>query len=169
MTGHPLKTAPCQQGSALIIALVFLLLMTMVGVSALQQTTLQERMAGNLRDRSLAFQASEAALRAGERWLDEGANMLIAEGTATPNDPRNWDGVTHSGIYAMNDPQLVQNPRYLVSTPRLVRGYTVDIAGEGAAGAGSVLSYYPVLSRGMGGTNSAIAIVQSYCLWPCRP
>ncbi|MCG5509823.1 pilus assembly PilX family protein [Ectothiorhodospira lacustris] len=169
MTGHPLKSAPCQQGSALIIALVFLLLMTMVGVSALQQTTLQERMAGNLRDRNLAFQASEAALRAGERWLDEGANMLIAEGTATPTDPRSWDGAAYSGIYAMNDLQLADDPRYRVSTPRLVRERSVDIAGEGAAGAGSVLSYYPVLSRGVGGTDSAIAIVQSYCLWPCRP
>lgn len=43
-----------------------LLLLTIIGVSALQTTTLEEKMAGNMRDRVIAFQAAEAALRDAE-------------------------------------------------------------------------------------------------------
>lgn len=58
-----------QRGSALIIGLIFLMLLTLLGVAAMQGSALQERMAGNLRDRGLAFQAAEAALREAERLL----------------------------------------------------------------------------------------------------
>ena len=35
----------------------------------MQTTTMEEKMAGNMRDRNLAFQAAEAALRTGEGYL----------------------------------------------------------------------------------------------------
>ena len=60
-----------QRGSTLIVALVFLLAMTLIGVTAMQGTTQQESMAGNLRQRNLAFQAAEAALRNGESLLTQ--------------------------------------------------------------------------------------------------
>lgn len=52
-----------QQGATLAIVLIFLVLVTLVGVTALTTTTLEERMAGNLKDQNLAFQAAESALR----------------------------------------------------------------------------------------------------------
>ncbi len=55
-----------QSGSALIVGLIFLLVMTMLGLTAMQTTSLEERMAGNLRDKDLAAQVAEMALRAGE-------------------------------------------------------------------------------------------------------
>ncbi|MFO1418817.1 MAG: PilX N-terminal domain-containing pilus assembly protein [Methylotetracoccus sp.] len=55
-----------QTGGALVVGLLMLLVMTMTGVAAMHVTSLEERMAGNARDRSLAFQAAEAALRGGE-------------------------------------------------------------------------------------------------------
>lgn len=55
-----------QQGVALIMALVLLLIVTILGVSSMRTTTLQERMSANMFDRSLAFQRSEAAMRAAE-------------------------------------------------------------------------------------------------------
>lgn len=58
-----------QQGVVLVVGMVFLLIMVLIGVSAIQTTTLDEKMAGNARDRSLAFQAAEAALRDAERDL----------------------------------------------------------------------------------------------------
>ena len=61
-----------------------LLVMTVLGVSAMRNTTLQERMAGNLRDSNLAFQSAERALREGEKFLRSrddpavhGANGLL--------------------------------------------------------------------------------------------
>jgi type IV pilus assembly protein PilX len=59
-----------QRGATLIICLVILFVMTIVGVSSARTTLLQEKMVGNLRDKSLAFQAAEAALREGELWID---------------------------------------------------------------------------------------------------
>lgn len=55
-----------QRGSALIVSLIILLVMTMIGITAMSTTTLEEKMAGNMRDLSLAFQAAETALREGE-------------------------------------------------------------------------------------------------------
>lgn len=55
-----------QDGASLLIVLILLLIMTLLGLAALRGTLLEERMSANLRDRSLGFQAAEAALREGE-------------------------------------------------------------------------------------------------------
>lgn len=55
-----------QRGVALFVSLVFLVILTLLGVAAFQSATLQEKMTGNLRDQSVAFQSAEAALRDGE-------------------------------------------------------------------------------------------------------
>ena len=55
-----------QSGAVLIISLIMLLLLTLIGVTGSQVTGLEEKMAGNMRDQNLAFQAAETALRAGE-------------------------------------------------------------------------------------------------------
>lgn len=55
-----------QRGVALVVVLVLLLIMTLLGLASLRGTLLEERMSGNLFDRSLGFQAAEAALRQGE-------------------------------------------------------------------------------------------------------
>ncbi|AJQ92408.1 pilus assembly PilX family protein [Gynuella sunshinyii] len=60
-----------QQGVALLVGLVMLLLLTIIVLAAVRGTDLQERMAGNMRDRNLAFQAAEAALRIGEESLQK--------------------------------------------------------------------------------------------------
>ncbi len=58
-----------QGGAALIVALIFLLVMTVIGTTAMRAATMQERMAGNIRDVNLAFQAAEGALREAEDFL----------------------------------------------------------------------------------------------------
>lgn len=67
-----MKTPHCdrsEQGAALVVALVLLLVITILGLSSMRGTSLQERMSANLRDRGLAFQAAEAALREAEASL----------------------------------------------------------------------------------------------------
>jgi type IV pilus assembly protein PilX len=59
-----------QLGAVLIVGLVMMLLLTVIGLAAIRGTDLQERMAGNMRDRNLAFQAAEGALRSGEEILN---------------------------------------------------------------------------------------------------
>jgi type IV pilus assembly protein PilX len=58
-----------QRGAVLIVSLLILLVLTVVGISSSRTTTLEEKMAGNMRDKDVSFQAAEAAIREGELWL----------------------------------------------------------------------------------------------------
>jgi len=62
-----------QSGVALIIGLIVLLLLTVIMITAMQVTTLEERMAGNLQNQNIAFQAAETALREAEAYIDSEA------------------------------------------------------------------------------------------------
>jgi type IV pilus assembly protein PilX len=61
-----------QRGIALIVGLVILAVLSLIGIAAFSITTQEERMAGNSRDRMLAFEAAEAALRACENAVRAG-------------------------------------------------------------------------------------------------
>ena len=75
-----LGRASHQRGATLLVAMIMLMLITIVGFSAMQTTTMQERMSGNLRDKELSFQAAEAALRSREAWLaDQKSAPTIAD------------------------------------------------------------------------------------------
>ena len=71
-----MKTLPTpqrrQQGAILIIALLFLVLLTIIGVSSISGVALEEKMASNLREQNVAFQAAESALRDAEIDLEAG-------------------------------------------------------------------------------------------------
>ena len=56
-----------QQGIALIVVLILLLVMSLLAIVSLRSTLMEERMSANMADRSLSFQAAEAALRQGEQ------------------------------------------------------------------------------------------------------
>ena len=58
-----------ETGAVLVVSLLFLLVLTLIGLTGMQVTSLEEKMSGNMRDRNLAFQAAESALRAGEMYL----------------------------------------------------------------------------------------------------
>ncbi|WP_416194727.1 PilX N-terminal domain-containing pilus assembly protein [Pseudomonas sp. AH2] len=60
-----------QHGMVLLISLVFLLLISLIGVSSLQNAALQEKMAGSVKLRDQSFQAAEAALRIGESAVQQ--------------------------------------------------------------------------------------------------
>lgn len=74
-----------QAGISLIMVLVLLLIMTLLGLAVLRSTLLEERMSANLLDRSLSFQAAEAALREGEA-------VVLARGLAGTAVPEAGDG-----------------------------------------------------------------------------
>lgn len=55
-----------QRGVVLIVSLVFLLLLTLLATSSMQNATLQEKVAGSLSLRHDSFQRAETVLRAAE-------------------------------------------------------------------------------------------------------
>ena len=122
-----------QSGASLIVALLFLVVLTVLGLVAVRSSTLQERIAGNDRDRATAFEAAEAALRDAEEDVRDNitaANVFTttcANGLclpATTATPR-WNAITWvaansleygvasgAGDYPVAD--LAQPPRYIV-------------------------------------------------------
>ena len=69
-----------QRGAVLVVGLLLLMVMTVLGISSLKTVTLEERMSANAYDRSLAFQAAEAALRVGE-------DIALRQSQAIPQNP----------------------------------------------------------------------------------
>ena len=59
-----------QSGAILVVSLLLLLVLTVLGLTAMQTTRMEERMSGNTRDRDVAFQGAEAGLREGEAQLE---------------------------------------------------------------------------------------------------
>ena len=55
-----------QRGVTLVVVLILLLVVTLIALASLRGTLMEERMSANVLDRSLSFQAAEAALREGE-------------------------------------------------------------------------------------------------------
>ena len=78
---HRYHGAARQSGLALVFSLIFLLILTMIGISSMRGTTLEEKMAGNLRDRMIAFQSAESALRDGENFVANIVSPSVFNGT----------------------------------------------------------------------------------------
>lgn len=55
-----------QRGISLVIVMIFIVILSVLGVTAIQTSTLSSKIARNQLDRTLAFQAAEAALRDAE-------------------------------------------------------------------------------------------------------
>nr|WP_225583710.1 PilX N-terminal domain-containing pilus assembly protein [Pseudoxanthomonas sp. PXM02] len=72
-----------QQGVALIVVLILLIVMSILGIVIMRSSAMQERMSANLRDRSIAFQAAEGALRFAQDQVLGGGNWDTQIPTAT--------------------------------------------------------------------------------------
>ncbi len=75
-----------QRGAALVTGLIFLAVLSLLGVSAMKMSIMEERMSGNMRDRMLAMRAAEMGLRYAEQH--------ILDNDPTTNTPKPIDGVT---------------------------------------------------------------------------
>lgn len=77
-----------QRGAALLVGLLVLIVMTLIGVTAMETTILQEQMTGGMRNTQLAAESSESALRRGEQflwsWFETSAGVkLVGDDSAT--------------------------------------------------------------------------------------
>lgn len=141
-----------QQGVALVVGLIFLLLMTVIGVSSIQTTTLDERMAGNANDRNIAFQAAESGLRRAEALIDKSTNKYDFQDQFVRSDtPGIYDSWTinlldriHS---AGNDLNVSEPPAYVIQCLH-----------DCASG------WYRVTARAQGITSTSVVILESIIL-----
>jgi len=177
---HPTRSR--QQGVVLAVTLIFLVILTLVGVTAMRSTVMEEKMAGNMRDRSLAFQAAESALRDAENFINgvaiitafNGNNGLLCEDNPTCPEPdytalNTWQG-TNSREYAGGGTQIPGvslQPRYVIKFLGRSAG------GGGGGGIGTIggygkpiftpqVSYFKVTARGVGQSPNSQVVLQTY-------
>lgn len=159
-----------QSGVVLIISLIMLLLLTLISTSGMQTTSLEEKMAGNMRDKNLAFQAAESALKTAETSLnspptftDAGTNGFYTPASTIP---------TASAILA--DTFWTTNPVATSTVTGLGNGITTPVyiiqdTGMVADCPGSAIGslgckYYRITTRATGGSTNAVVILQSIYL-----
>ena len=139
-----------KDGAVLIISLIMLLLLTIIGITAIQITLLEEKMAGNLQEQNIAFQAAESALRAGETDTATIASSDFYIGSMNPIDWEIEDGaVRHYGDAAL----------YIIEPPTITYGFGYE-AGTPSSSA-QTNYWYRITARGISGTDNAMVILQS--------
>jgi type IV pilus assembly protein PilX len=153
----------------LFVALIMLLVMTLIGVAGMQNSSMEEKMVSNVRDSELSFQAAEAALREAETSLQaavlkefDGSNTGLYQ-PATRDAPPLWEvastwtsggSLSYTGSLAYTSAQ----PRYIIEELPAVPDPEGSIAADEPLPETRV---YRVTARGVGGTDKAITILQA--------
>ncbi len=141
-----------QKGIVLVVTLILLLTMTLVGVTAMRATTMDERMTGNFHDRNLSFQAAEAALRLAEDSLT-GVTVAGSYPGVTGSQP-DW-----------SDAELYE-PGDGISAEYVIEAFPVGVGSSNNPSiTGPVAipddSRFRITARSFGGTGDSVVILQT--------
>lgn len=153
-----------QQGIALVVALVLLLVITLVGLAAVRGTIMQQKMSANLYDREIAFQSAEAALRTAAALVPSHPALIArncrAGGTVCLTNPFS-DTLPAGSIHDLSTTDYAASslaagqPQYVVENmgnwadPSTDTGYgqTANSHNYGAQGLSSTSVYYRITAR----------------------
>jgi type IV pilus assembly protein PilX len=166
-------------GVALFISLVLLLVLTILGVSVVQTTSLEIRMARNEHDALLAFEAAESALRDAEVILeattstvaynDGGAGGLwdmpdLNDGNRWEDDAIWADGRSIVAATPVNGTPNQPQPRFMIehiaTVQRDENAYQQDNE-YNAAGSSDSVDVFRVTALGFGGSQNSRALLQT--------
>jgi type IV pilus assembly protein PilX len=174
-----------QSGATLAIGLILLLVMTLLGVTAMKSTSLQEKMAGGLRNKVLAEGGAESALREAENYLwnyfaDSNGLALIADPNATfgvytfesPTallfrDGKDWvdAGLEHEYDFTTTsgNASLKKNPRYIIEEIVSSSGYAglAEFGDDGYGASAGVLRTYRITARAVSGDGKTTEMAES--------
>ncbi|MBI1424659.1 MAG: hypothetical protein GC149_14530 [Gammaproteobacteria bacterium] len=162
-----------QSGAALVTSLVILLVLTVLGISAMKSSNLQENIVGNLRDHDLAIQAADSALTDAENQLSAATGALpMPNSTGTygvilprgqfPNIANSaydtsgtWDGANnHTSSTSLQG--LSSNPSYIIEFEQSV----IDNLDPESKAKGKGRFYYRITARGLGTSNNSAVLLQ---------
>lgn len=168
-----LSPSTTQQGSALIVTLSILLILTLLGISAMSTSTLQERMAGNARDAEVAFESAETAIRAAEKYIESIATTSVFNNSAGKYAARgssaeawktegNWSGAVNYSISST----VAKSPHYMIQIIESTLGESDEVNSGAAYGSGGNSTDKPtvfqITARGYGLSPNSRVMLQSY-------
>ena len=158
-----------ENGAVLITGLMILLILTLIGITAMQSSTLEEVMSRNQVSRNIAFEAAEAALREAEDFLNAASLPAFPGTNATPSatglyqpevdiDSLDWDA-TDSTQYGGTAPAgAVAAPRYIIEDLGIVE---MDDPFSLVPGVVIERNMYRVSAYGVGATATSVVILQT--------
>lgn len=125
-----------QSGISLVVVMILLVITALLGIAILRSAMMQERMSANVRDRSVAFQGAEAALR----YAHE--DVLGGAGNWDINTPAPGAACTATGICPTGEGPAwvaVPNASYNFADANLAAApeYWIEYIGTGPARLGS--------------------------------
>lgn len=165
-----------QHGSILIVSLMILVVLTMIGVSSMSTSSLQERMAGNFRDRQIAFQSAEMTLAYAEEFARNSINSAsLFDDTngyySQYNGPTNlnafdstWWTTTKSQALPTTIAQVRTQPRYVIEyrgDVGITEGTSINVGGYGESTGGGLISNFRITVRATGLSDNTKIILQS--------
>lgn len=135
-----------QQGAALLISLIILLLVSMMGISALRSSIFSGKVATSVQADAMTFEAAETALGVTFRNLDDLSNEQLYTGLAGGvmehcilySDPNSAGACAGSGF--MDERELLR-----AQSTSFIAGYAMrDGFAVGQSGSGSIFVDYQV-------------------------
>jgi type IV pilus assembly protein PilX len=155
----------------LVVGLIFLAMLSLMGIAAYSSATQEERMAGNTRDRLRAFEAAETSLRDCEAPLGGIGGLPAFNGTggmyAAPPvtalpmwETVDWKDATAVRVLGTSIADVALPPRCIVEEMLVLNGRPPD----GAISMGQQLvpqTVYRVTAMGFGMSTSTSTITQS--------
>ncbi len=170
------RPVSCQKGFALIVSMLILLVLTILVVNAVRNTSLNEKMAGNYMDRTRAQQAAEQVLRQGVAALTHencsastGCTLTslstapTSPGPAAVNAmPASWSSVGAMNMIPYPDPNNPNDtgkniPQQLTSAQLSVALLADTFLPAGKAGCKA----YSLMGRGVGLDSRSVVILQT--------
>lgn len=163
-----------QRGVVLVVSLIMLLVVTLIAVSSMQGTVLEEKMAGNTRDRNLAFQTTESSLREAENFIEGIVSLGGFNGTAglfglTDMEPYHglaatWSDATQH-VVATADHDSYAAPLYYIKHYTTVTGTlgAMNMSGYGDNKGTGDVTIFKITGRGTGASaDSAEVILRTF-------
>lgn len=160
-----------QKGTILVVGMLLLVILTIVGIAALNSTMISEKLTQNLRDTTAAFGAAESALGAGELWLQNQTSVPTAVTTCNTPPCAVWafgqlgnvyqqgsswwssQGTTYPGTINT----VAAQPQYVIEQYSFI---PAELSPD-ALSAGRGYYYYRITAQGVGITTNSVAYVQS--------
>lgn len=156
-----------QQGLVLLTSLIFILAITIIGFAGLEISGMQQKMAGNMRNKQMAFQGAEAALNHAETFLRDTSPLPKFDNSngyyqKTTDGIQRWVNLdwldpTEAVILNSGFQELSEQPAYMIETFELEN--TNDSLGLGNAV--EEYQYYRITARARGASPTALVIIQS--------